>query len=97
MGQQINFRCEDHKTSFERLSDRQKQYIASYMRSGSPTQVAKDMGLTGSVKGVGKTLLQIAKRMGLKSVKELGAVKAIDDNGRATPRELKKLLENQKY
>ena len=54
----------------ERLTERQKEYFRLYVETGSPKQIAKTLGLKGSVKGVGKTLKQIAKRLGAASITE---------------------------
>jgi hypothetical protein len=84
------------EASIERLTARQKQYILAYMETGSPTAVAKRLGLSGSTKGVSKRLTQIAKAMGFSVIKELG-VAAVQDNSRATATQLKELVERQKY
>jgi hypothetical protein len=84
------------EASIERLTVRQKQYILAYMETGSPTQVARRLGLTGSPKGVTKKLTQIAKSMGLSGIRELGVSASIGDS-RATATQLKELVERQKY
>lgn len=67
------------------------------MQTGSPTQVAIKLGLTGSVKGVGRKLNQIAKLMGLRSVRELNAKQCNVNEVRATAIELKNKVEQQRY
>jgi len=93
--EEVRFSSEEHQASFEQLTDRQKQYLAIYMRTGSPMAVAKEMGLTGSVKGVGKRLAHIAKAMGLDSIKKVKPKKATEQS--ATSSELMAMLKRQKY
>jgi hypothetical protein len=87
---------ESLEASIERLTTRQKQYIVAYMETGSPTEVAKRLGLSGSPKGVGKKLTQIAKAMGLNGIRDLG-VSACGNDSRATATQLKELVEKQGY
>jgi hypothetical protein len=71
VGKEVQFSCEEHQESFLLLTKRQQEYVAAYMESGSRVMVAKKLGITGSVKGVGKRLSQIAKQMGLDSIRQL--------------------------
>jgi hypothetical protein len=85
----------EHQTSFEQLTERQKQYVLAYMRTGSPTAVAKELSLTGSPKGVGRRLSQIAKAMGLEGIKDLRpSGKGCQS---ATPSQLMETLKRQKF
>lgn len=95
MAEKVHFSCEEHETSFDRLTDRQKQFIAAYMRSGSPTKVAKELGLKGSVKGVGKRISQIAKIMGLSGARELRPQK--NSEASVTAADLMKKIRNQNF
>jgi hypothetical protein len=93
--EEVRFSSEKHQASFEQLTDRQKQYLAIYMRTGSPVAVAKEMGLTGSVRGVGKRLAHIAKTMGLDSIKEVKPKRTTDQS--VTSSELMAMLKRQKH
>jgi hypothetical protein len=93
--EEMLFSSEEHQASFEQLTDRQKQYILAYMRTGSPSAVAKELGLTGSSKGVGKRLSQIAKSMGLEGVKELKPNKQSSQS--ATSSQLMAMLKKQRF
>jgi|688.fasta_scaffold270557_2 hypothetical protein len=97
----MQFSCQEHKNAFDKLTERQKQYISAYMETGSPTQVGKLLGLSGSPSGVSKKLLEIAKAMGLKSVRELGAVDQKKRNQnqqqKASAGELLKKVKSQRF
>jgi hypothetical protein len=93
--EEMLFSSKEHQASFEQLTERQKQYILAYMRTGSPSAVAKELSLTGSSKGVGKRLSQIAKAMGLESVKELKPNKQSSQS--ATASQLMAMLKKQKF
>jgi hypothetical protein len=93
--EEVRFSSEEHQASFEQLTDRQKQYLAIYMRTGSPMAVAKEMGLHGSARGVGKRLSQIAKTVGLKSIKDIKPKRTTEQS--ATSSELMAMLKRQKY
>ena len=90
----MHFSCEEHKASFDLLTHRQQEYIAAYMKTGSPTEVAGIMKITGSTKGVSKRLTQITRLMGLSGVRDL---KPTIRGKTATTVELKMLIEKQKY
>lgn len=95
MGKEVHFSCQEHKASFGKLTSRQQQFISVYMRTGSPRQVAIELGLSGSIKGVSKRLTQIAKLMGLTGVRELRG--GVRPESTATAKELKKKAETQSY
>jgi hypothetical protein len=95
VGETLQFCSDEHKQAFQRLTPRQQLYISHYMQTGSPSDVARRMELKGSPATVGKTLGAIARKMGLKSLNELGVIKANLTN--ATASELKQSLEKQEY
>jgi hypothetical protein len=95
MEKEIGFSCEKHQKSFSLLTQRQKQYVAAYMKTGSPTLVAKELKLSGSAKGVGKRLAQIAKEMGLSSIRELKPNKQATQS--ATASQLLQKIEKQRF
>lgn len=95
VGETLPFRSDEHKQAFQRLTPRQQLYISHYMQTGSPSEVARRMELKGSPATVGKTLGVLAKRMGLKSLNELGVVKT--ELANATASGLKQVLEQQEY
>jgi len=94
LDEEVHFSCEEHKASFERLTIRQQEYIAAYMKTGSPTETARIMKITGSTKGVSKRLTQIAKLMGLNGVRDLTTR---NYKTSATAADLKTMVEKQKY
>jgi len=65
------------------------------MKTGSPRAVAVAMKLTGSPKVVGRTLRNIARKMGLKTIKDLNPNRVESDN--ATGTQLKEQLALQQY
>ena len=93
--EEVRFSSKEQQASFEQLTDRQKQYLAIYMRTGSPMAVAKEMGLHGSARGVGKRLSQIAKTVGLKSIKDIKPKRTTEQS--ATSSELMAMLKRQKH
>jgi hypothetical protein len=95
MGKQVLFRREEHQKSFDLLPERQKAYIAAYMKTGSPIAVAKEVGVSGSSRTISKTLAKIAKRMGLEGLRELGVNPKQQDS--VTAVSLRNLVESQKY
>ena len=95
LGKEVLFSSKEHQASFERLSPRQKQYMSAYVRTGSPSEVAKEMGLTGSVKGVSKRLTQISKLMGFDGVKDIKTKRKPKKS--ATAASLMELLKSQKF
>ena len=70
MGEKVRFRCVSHKEAFCRLTGRGQEYIAAYIATGSPTEVARRLGVK-SVRQAGKTTAHHAKKMGLSGVKDL--------------------------
>lgn len=96
MGQEVLFSCAEHKASFAKLTPRQKEYIIAYMETGSPTEVARRLGLRGQVKGVSKKITQIAKLMGAQGARQLNPNRTIIAPS-ATAVELKKKAESQCY
>jgi alkylated DNA nucleotide flippase Atl1/YHS domain-containing protein len=95
MGQEVLFCSKEHKESFIRLTDRQKEYIAAYMLTGSTMDVARVVGVTANPRTVGKTLGKIAKRMGLSGLRELKPKG--ETTNTATASNLRALLESQEY
>ena len=95
MGKEVPFRCKEHKESFIRLTDRQKEYIAAYVLTGSPMEVARAVGIQGNPRTVGKTLGKIAKAMGLDGLRELRERKRAGRT--ATASQLRSLIDSQGY
>lgn len=94
---EVCFSCEEHKASFSKLTTRQREFIAAYMKTGSPSSVAVELGLKGSPKGVSKRLAQIAKLMGCRSLRDLNPNKPLAKAEKATADELKRMVEKQEY
>ena len=92
--QEVSFRCDEHQEAFTRLTTRQQEYIVAYMETGSPTEVAKALGLCGSAIGVGKRIREITKLMGLDSTREL---RESNQEKKASSVELRKLIAEQDY
>ena len=72
----------------------------SWMRHGKTHEVSRDLGLTGSNHGVSKKLRQIARSMGLESIRELRDADTharMSDSENATSDELFGLIERQDY
>ena len=95
VAEEVRFSSEKHQASFEQLTDRQKQYLTAYMRTGSPIAVAKELGLSGSTRGVGKRLAQIAHAIGLESIRDVKPKRAAEQS--ATSSQLMAMLKKQKY
>jgi hypothetical protein len=93
---EVRFRCKEHAESFRQLTHRQQVYIEIYMRTGSPKQVAKEMGLSGSVSGVCKRLTAIAQQMGLSGLRCLGVQKESTSQS-ATASQLMKKIKSQGF
>jgi hypothetical protein len=95
---EIQFSSERHKEAFKTLTDRQKQYIAAYMRLDSRAEIARELGLSGSANQVSKRLAEISRLMGCSDVRELRGGKPLGNDGqRATAAELKSIVEKQGY
>lgn len=92
MGRTLQFRMLCHREAYEKLTIRQKQYIASYMITRSPSKVAMELKLNASPHSISKTIRQCTKRMGLSSVREL-----VGKEQSTTAADLKKLIEAQEF
>lgn len=90
----VHFCSERHEKAFQTLTERQKQYIAAYIKTGSPTAVLKELGLSGSVKQVSKRIAEISRLMGCTDVRQL---RPQESNDRATALGLKQIVEQQNY
>ena len=84
-----------NEKQIESLTERQKEYFRLYLETGSPKQIAQKLGLKGSVKGVGKTLRQIAKRLGSASITEFR--KDANRPSAAAASQLMQAIKNQQY
>ena len=95
MGRKVRFRSNIHREAYSRLTPRQRQYIASYMASESRQQIAKELGLNGSLETIGKTLASIAKKMGLNLLDLRDPIKP--NHHSTTAASLKQLIEKQEF
>lgn len=96
---------EQQQKAISSLTKRQQEYINSYTKTGSPTEVVLELNLAATAKTVSNRISEIAKKLGCKSVKDL----IIQDNcnadfpasslgsKRAFAKELRKLIEKQGY
>lgn len=96
---------EQQRKAISALTERQQQYINAYTKTGSPTAVVLELGLSGTAKSTGKRISEIAKKLGCKTVRDLiienrGNLDLLDSSTkakRALASELKNLIEKQRY
>lgn len=82
-------------TKKKAITERQKSYLDVYAKEKSAAKTADAMGVA---KGTAeKQLQEIAKRLGLQSIREIIKDQLDNPEGKATAKELMQLIEKQNY
>jgi hypothetical protein len=95
------FSSPQHEAATSKLTALKKMYLETYLKTGSPTATAKEMGGV-SPKHVGKEMKRIAAKLGFKDAREMRVASIYRDVKRvqeesASASDLMAILESQGY